>query len=207
MREDLKIIENLHVDVPKDTILKRLGKRLNTKITSGVDRKIDEIIKEGKSLIHPKCIYRVCDFKKVQGAKSKEIHISDSLIIESKNLYDLFKHSKKALVIACTIGEELSKKADILMKTNISDAVILDAYGSEAVEELIECVNKTLKMQLHLTGYKLTRRYSPGYGDLPLSDQPYILQFLESDRIGLTTDNTLIMKPEKSITAFIGLER
>ena len=207
MTDGIKIIDNLHVEVAKELVFRRLGKRLNTRITSGVNQKIDDIIKEGKLLINPRCIYRISDFKRASGDKSKKIIISERLRIESKSLYDLLKHAEKIIVLACTIGDELSKKADSLMKTNISDAVILDAFGSEAVEEVVESINKNLKMQMHLTGYKLTKRYSPGYGDLSLNDQPKILSFVESSKIGISVDNTLIMKPEKSITAFIGLER
>ena len=52
----------------------------------------------------------------------------------------------------------------------------------------------------------LTIRYSPGYGDFPLSFQKEILDFLDAYRkIGLSVTPNYIMIPRKSITAVLGI--
>ncbi|MGN0575406.1 MAG: vitamin B12 dependent-methionine synthase activation domain-containing protein [Ruminococcus sp.] len=51
-----------------------------------------------------------------------------------------------------------------------------------------------------------TWRYSPGYGDLPLSLQRDILLYLNAmRRIGLTVTEDSLLIPSKSVTAVIGI--
>jgi hypothetical protein len=56
------------------------------------------------------------------------------------------------------------------------------------------------------TGLYFTDRFSPGYGDLPLSLQPALTSLLDTSRqIGLTLTDSLILLPRKSVTAVLGL--
>lgn len=48
-------------------------------------------------------------------------------------------------------------------------------------------------------------RYSPGYGDLDLEIQPKLLKLLDGEQIGITTNSSHLLLPQKSITALIGL--
>ena len=55
-------------------------------------------------------------------------------------------------------------------------------------------------------GESLVTRYSPGYGDLPLSIQRPLLDLLNAQRaIGLTLTPTNLMVPRKSVTAVMGV--
>ena len=57
-------------------------------------------------------------------------------------------------------------------------------------------------------GIHFTDRFSPGYGDLPLDVQKNIFPLLDCERkIGLTLNESLIMSPSKSVTAFVGMAR
>ena len=49
-------------------------------------------------------------------------------------------------------------------------------------------------------------RYSPGYGDLPLSLQGDLLWLLDAPRrVGLTVSPSHILLPRKSVTAILGI--
>jgi hypothetical protein len=53
---------------------------------------------------------------------------------------------------------------------------------------------------------RLTARYSPGYGDFPLSEQRHIFALLDvTRRIGVSLTEGGLMLPQKSVTALIGL--
>ena len=55
-------------------------------------------------------------------------------------------------------------------------------------------------------GLSLTSRFSPGYGDMPLSQQRLFVTLLDTPRkIGLTTTPAFILTPRKSVTAVLGL--
>ena len=53
-----------------------------------------------------------------------------------------------------------------------------------------------------VTGY----RYSPGYGDFPLTQQPEVLGLISADtRLGITLTDSMLMLPKKSVSALVGL--
>ena len=55
-------------------------------------------------------------------------------------------------------------------------------------------------------GLSLRPRFSPGYGDFPLSMQTPIFDALDCPRkIGVSLNASLLMSPSKSVTAVIGL--
>jgi cobalamin-dependent methionine synthase I len=54
----------------------------------------------------------------------------------------------------------------------------------------------------------LTRRFSPGYGDLPLEFQKTVFLLLNPEKyIGLTLSESLLMTPIKSVSAIIGIHK
>ena len=73
------------------------------------------------------------------------------------------------------------------------------------IEELVDLINAEIKKIAEADGLKTRPRYSPGYGDVPLEVQKDFFRLLPCTRIGLTLMDTLIMAPEKSVTAFVGI--
>ena len=53
----------------------------------------------------------------------------------------------------------------------------------------------------------LVSRYSPGYGDFPLTAQRELLSLLDAPRkVGVSLTDTLLMVPSKSVSAIIGVK-
>lgn len=121
----------------------------------------------------------------------------------TKNLYGC----KEIFLFAATIGAEYDR---LLRRTRIASmarAAILQAAGAAAVESLCDKLNDDLRKTAEAGGDKAHPRYSPGYGDYALENQKGIFAILQPSRyIGLSLMDTLIMAPEKSVTAVIGLE-
>ena len=87
-----------------------------------------------------------------------------------------------------------------------SEGAIFDAVGSESVEAAADALEDYLRRQYARTGQVLVkRRFSPGYGDWALTAQKDIFNILPMDKIGVKLSPELIMAPEKSITAVIGI--
>ena len=84
-------------------------------------------------------------------------------------------------------------------------ASILQATGAMYIEELVDITNSEIKKIAEAAGLNTKPRYSPGYGDVPLQVQKDFFRLLPCTRIGLTLMDTLIMAPEKSVSAFVGL--
>lgn len=114
---------------------------------------------------------------------------------------------QEIFLFAATIGVEYDR---LLRRTRIASmtkAAVLQAVGAAAVEGLCNQFNDDLRKDAKAGGYKAHPRYSPGYGDYVLENQKGIFGVLQPSRyIGVSLMDTLIMAPEKSVTAVVGLE-
>jgi vitamin B12 dependent methionine synthase, activation domain len=84
-------------------------------------------------------------------------------------------------------------------------AVALDAAGTAAVESAADEAEVLLRSELK--GAELTPRFSPGYGDMPLSFGRDIIKLTEAERyLGVTLTESDTLLPSKSVTAVIGIK-
>lgn len=106
-----------------------------------------------------------------------------------------------AALMAVTLGNEVDT---LIRKTQVIDmamAVILDAGASVMIEQLADEYQAQIKGSLYMTP-----RFSPGYGDWPVTDQSRIVRMLDAGRkIGLNVTKDSLLIPRKSITAVAGL--
>ncbi|MBR0040351.1 MAG: vitamin B12 dependent methionine synthase, activation domain protein [Oscillospiraceae bacterium] len=108
------------------------------------------------------------------------------------------------IVMAATLGIEAENLIRRTAGKNLADSVILDAAGSAAIEAV--CDNFCEDLAAAFAPRFLTDRFSPGYGDMPLSDQRAIFSLLDvSRRIGVSLSESCLMIPQKSVTALIGV--
>ena len=125
--------------------------------------------------------------------------------LQSRDLGRNLSGCSQVALLAATIGPQV----DALIRRHSSldpvYASILQATGAMFIEELVDLVNSEIKKIAAGQGLKTKPRYSPGYGDVPLQVQKDFFRLLPCTRIGLTLMDTLIMAPEKSVTAFVGL--
>ena len=109
-----------------------------------------------------------------------------------------------AALLACTLGAEFDALLRSEQARDMSGAAVLDALGSAYVEA--GCDGAEQEIAGRLPGKYLTDRFSPGYGDLPLSLQGALCTLLDTPRrLGVTVAESFLMNPCKSVTAVIGL--
>lgn len=112
---------------------------------------------------------------------------------------------ERVVLMAATVGIALDRLIARYGRLSPAKAVLLQAIGTERVEALCDTFCAELAEE---TGLSPRRRFSPGYGDLPLDCQRDILPLLEADRrIGVMLSEGMLMSPSKSVTAFVGLSR
>jgi hypothetical protein len=89
--------------------------------------------------------------------------------------------------------------------TSPSQAIELDKSANILIESVCDHVCK--KIALEYPEMTITKRYSPGYGDYPLSVQPALLSALDAGRrLRITLTNSLLMIPTKTVTAVVGIK-
>lgn len=128
------------------------------------------------------------------------------LDLPGQDIHQLLKDCDRVVLFALTLGagpEQLIRREGLRSPT---EALILDACASAACEQACDELQKQLEEQLCAEGIFPTDRFSPGYGDLPLTVQKPLLELLDAQkRCGITLSDACIMTPRKSVTAIFGL--
>lgn len=126
--------------------------------------------------------------------------------VESANLTTHLAGCSQVLVFAATVGIELDRLITRYTHLSPAKALMFQAIGAERIESLCDVFCRDITADQAETGKTLTRRFSPGYGDLPLSLQRQIFCVLDCPRhLGLTLNESLLMTPSKSVTALMGI--
>ncbi len=100
-----------------------------------------------------------------------------------------------ASTLGSAIDREIQSKAD---QNQILEATLLDSWASEALELLNQRFDK------HITGDKpRTRRFSPGYGDIDLLLNGFIVSWLKFTNITAHPVSGILI-PRKSTICMIG---
>ena len=116
----------------------------------------------------------------------------------------LLADCSQVILMAATLGAEAEALLRRAQRRDMGEALILDAAGSAAIENV--CDNLCADLAAHFAPRHLTERFSPGYGDMPLSDQEPFFRALDvSRRIGLSLTERCLMIPQKSVTALLGV--
>ena len=119
----------------------------------------------------------------------------------AKNLYGC----ESVLLFAATVGVGIDRLISKYSRISPARSVIIDALGAERIEALCDALCEDFALE---NKANLKPRFSPGYDDLPLEAQKDIFAVLDCPRkIGLSLNDSLLMSPTKSVTAFAGIVR
>ena len=114
------------------------------------------------------------------------------------------KGCDQVILMAATLGMEVENLLRQTQARDMAMAVILDAAASAAIENV--CDNLCADLAEAFAPRYLTDRFSPGYGDLPISQQAELFRLLDiTRRIGISLSESGLMVPQKSVTALIGV--
>lgn len=134
------------------------------------------------------------------------VSLAPGLVIVSGHIDRLLAPCTEAYGLAVTIGPHLEMKRDrYLAGGETTRGLILDAIGSVAAEALAEEAHARIRAAAEERGLTATPRFSPGYGDWPVSAQADFLRWLAADGIGIRLTAQSQMIPEKSVSAILGI--
>ena len=162
---------------------------------------IDECINELFRVISPQAVY---DFFELKTTFPNTVSFADVEIVSVDLARNLHGCTKVAL-LAATIGPQVDAAIRRCQTLNPAKASVMQAAGAMFIEKFVDLVNDEIKAAAgDVEVFK--PRYSPGFGDVSLEVQKDFFRLLPCARIGLTLMDSLIMSPEKSVTAFQGIK-
>ena len=151
--------------------------------------------------LRPRYNYRVFSLEQRDGVLClPEVHLA----LPGKDAETMLADCGQVVLLGCTLGAEFESMLRAEQARDMARAVLLDACGSAWVESGCDVAEREIAARF--PGQYLTDRFSPGYGDLPLSMQPAICGALDlGRRLGVHVSERCLMNPSKSVTALIGI--
>ncbi len=121
--------------------------------------------------------------------------------LESKNLGKFLKDTDSVVLFAATIGISFDRLITKYSLLSPAKALMLQALGAERAEALCDAFSDFIKEKV---GAKKALRFSPGYGDVPLSLQKEIIKLLCAEKnCGIYVNDSFLLSPSKTVTAFL----
>lgn len=186
--------------IPQAQVLRYLGWHGGS-LPPEMEVLLAQCIQEMSAVCQPRYVWRRLALTRTDAGL-----FAGGLQLPGTQLPALLRGCESCILFALTLGdapEALIRKAAAIRPTR---ALILDACASAACEQSCDDLQALLEKQFQQEQLFSTSRYSPGYGDLPLSLQSKLLELLNASRqIGLTLTDTSLMVPRKSVTAIFGL--
>ena len=165
----------------------------------------EELLESCLDEIDGKVDYRICYAEYPVSLCADEINLGFGKV-RSASLVKNLEGCNSVIVFCATVGVEIDRLIARYSKIQPSRSIMLQAIGTERVEALCDAFCAELSAERE--NCKLHKRFSPGYGDLPLELQRGIFLSLECEKkIGVTLGESLFMTPTKSVTAIIGVEK
>lgn len=176
-------IENFTVEFDEKKILRLIGyKKRPTEIKEPIKSLITEEKEKLDYLLHPASIYTIVGY-------------------DETNKHLVFKDAEKVAICICTIGPELEQEVKELMEKNeMTRALILDALGSEAAEEVAIQSDRILAEKAKEMNLWPSKRFSPGYGKWDIKEQRFIFRMLPAADIEVRLTESCMMVPRKSVS-------
>ncbi len=181
MKENFLVIESIPVQVGMQALLRQLGYPRWSRVSPKMQAKVEQEMAETLRLIEPKAAYL-----RLEGAQMKR--------------FELFAGVERIVVALTTIGAAVEQKAKEAVESGQSvTGLIVDAVGTLAVEQAADFVERQIRQESARRGWKVSRRYAPGYCGWELEAQQDIFDnFPHTLGIGLTPG--CLMIPEKSLS-------
>ena len=130
------------------------------------------------------------------------------LAVESAALRKNLAGCEEVILFAATLGVGVDRLIARSGAGRVSDAAVYQAAGAALIEAVCDQAWEELRRAGEAEGWHLRPRFSPGYGDFPLSCQRELLTLLRApETIGLTTGESMLLLPTKSVTAVMGRSR
>jgi 5-methyltetrahydrofolate--homocysteine methyltransferase len=165
------------------------GVKMNSSMESLLDSCESELLKAAV----PKYLY-------------KKISVAQDGIFEGEDVRRHLSGCEYAYAVCVTLGAAVDRLIRSSQVSDMAKAVVIDAMASAAVENAAAQVDGLIADEN--AGKFLTWRFSPGYGDYPLSVQDRLLSILDAPRkIGLCVNSNSLLTPTKSVTAVLGVSQ
>ena len=188
MNKDLFVLGTIGLQISMEAVLIQLGYSDLESVSSGMRGKVGVEITKTQSLIEPKGSYLRLAEGDLKG-------------------FELFSGAERIILALSTIGpglEQYSKK--LVGAGEGARGLVADAIGTVAAEQTADFLERKIVQDCGEAGWKVSRRYSPGYCGWEIEAQRQIFSRFE-DTLDIKLTESCLMIPEKSLSFVCLLSR
>lgn len=184
-------------------VLRYLGYR-GQEMEGDLDRRIDAVCDRCLQIARPRATIAVYP---VAQAGTDEVRLDGcALKLTGTDIAEHLHDATQVALFAATLGADIDRELRRLSLTDALEQVIFDAAATALVERAADAANARIRAYAADAGMFCSWRFSPGYGNLPLSVQWDFLAALDATRqLGITLTPSDLMVPTKSVTAVVGI--
>ena len=193
------------IEVNIQEVRRYLGYQGINKIDEATSRCIEECISELNEKVEPRYIYKFFPINWSSDSDDYLLEFSGIRIGEGKLSKNLEGCTWIAMM-AVTLGPVPDMLIRRVSLRETFKAMVYQATGAAMIEAFANDINNKIKEEVAARNLFTRPRFSPGYGDFPLTVQRDFEQILEMPKtIGVSLADSLLMSPTKSITAVVGI--
>jgi hypothetical protein len=196
---------SIHIQpiIENDKLAKLLGGQKKKSLPKSISKKVQTARQNLNKLIRPSMHYRIVKPSVMDNAV---VQLNETVEFTSAQLAKTLKNAEKIVCFVGTIGTGVETEINKLLgKQKLSDAYILDAMASVAVENMIDRFQDLMENRFSAEDRTVTLRFSPGYCDWPVTQQKKLFKIFDPKQLNIELLDSCLMKPRKSISGVFGI--
>ncbi|MEE8567226.1 MAG: vitamin B12 dependent-methionine synthase activation domain-containing protein [Anaerolineales bacterium] len=201
----MKVLDKWDLRLDVDVVLRSQGadpaaiRKRSPRLVDSAEKALEE----GRLLLQPRVIVRRLLVKDLHHEWVKlegDGRLSGGLLAQHMG------GAQEAVIVLCTVGEALERRAERVSKEDAVYGLALDGVGSAGVEALANAACALFEEEATKEDYQVTIPLSPGMVGWPVEQgQPQIFDLLDADEIGVRLTESMMMVPRKSLTFVLGI--
>lgn len=203
----MKLIEDIKLKIDEKEVLRYQGYHRNKIGKTGeiILETTRKEIEQGYCLFEPKGIYSTVMIKNI--SSEGRINLENGLHLEINNsMFNLLRGTSYLAFGLSTIGNHLEEKvAELFTQNEYPKAIALDAVGTVAAKFLSNYIKSLVCQEAKKQNFQTTKYFSPGSGDLDITQQKNIFQIIPANKIEVKLTESYMMVPKKSSSWVIGI--
>ncbi len=163
----------------------------------------ERALEEGNPLLQPRVTARRL---LIEDLLHERLNLEGDGRLSGELLAEHMGGAQEAVIVLCTVGEALERRAADVSKEDAVYGLALDGVGSAGVEALANAACALFEEEATKEDCQVTIPLSPGMVGWPVEQgQPQIFDLLDASEIGVRLTESMMMLPRKSLTFVLGL--
>jgi hypothetical protein len=200
----MPVIHDIPLRLDVNDVLRQMGIANDSEHRPEMESLIAELLTgdEASHLLAPALVYELHVITEIH---SDRLCLDNSGTIQGSLPASALAQASDLAVVFCTIGPDLeNEKAECKARKNLMRALLLDSFGSAAIDLLAVEAYHLIKDIAESRGHAASSPISPGMRGFSISEQWRMAQLAPIKEIGLQLTSSGMMNPQKSLSMIIG---